>query len=101
MWDRKRAWYDDPAGVQVPDDDLFQRDECSVMVGKGATKFDSSGRLLLESKDHIRERVGFSPDIGDAAALTFAIDFNEVVDASDERYRPYRGSGGKEAWMGM
>ena len=101
MWDRKRAWYDDPAGVQVPDDDLFQRDECSVMVGKGATKFDSSGRLVLESKDHIRERVGFSPDLGDAAALTFAIDFNAVVDASDERYRPYRGSGGKEAWMGM
>src|SRR4029079_8133442 len=58
MWDRKRQWYDDPAGVQVPDDDLFQRDECSVAVGKGATKFDSSGRLLLESKDHSRERVG-------------------------------------------
>jgi hypothetical protein len=57
MWDRKRAWYDDAAGVQVPDDDLFQHDECSIMVGKGATKFDSSGRLLLESKDHIRERV--------------------------------------------
>ena len=55
------AWYDDPAGVQVPDDDLFQRDECSIMVGKGATKFDSSGRLVLEAKDHIRERVGFSP----------------------------------------
>jgi hypothetical protein len=55
MWDRKRQWYDDPAGVQVPDDDLFQRDECSIAVGKGATKFDSSGRLLLESKDHIRD----------------------------------------------
>jgi hypothetical protein len=59
MWDRKREWYDDPAGVQVPDDDLFQRDECSVVRGKGATKFDSAGRLVLESKDHIRERVGF------------------------------------------
>jgi hypothetical protein len=54
--------------VQVPDDDLFQRDECSIAVGKGATKFDSSGRLLLESKDHIRE---FSPDLGDAAAPMF------------------------------
>jgi hypothetical protein len=48
MWDRKRQWYVDPAGVQVPYDDLFQRDERSVMVAKGATKFDSSGRLLLE-----------------------------------------------------
>ena len=68
MWDRKRQWYDDPAGEQVPDDDLFQRDECPIAVGKGATKFDSSGRLLLESKDHIRE---FSPDLGDAAAPMF------------------------------
>ena len=82
--------------MQVPDDDLFQRDECSIMVGKGATKFDSSGRLVLESKDHIRERVGFSPDLGDAAALTFAIDFNAAVEGTEERYRPYRGS---QSWM--
>lgn len=101
MWDRKRHWYDDPAGVQVPDDDLFQRDECSVTVGKGATKFDSSGRLVLEAKDHIKQRVGFSPDLGDAAALTFAIDFNAVVDESAERFRPYRGSAGGQAWMGV
>jgi hypothetical protein len=101
MWDRKRQWYDDPAGVQIPDDDLFQRDECSVAVGKGATKFDSSGRLVLESKDHIRERVGFSPDLGDAAALTFAVDFNAAEDVSEERWRPARRLGGSEVWMGL
>jgi len=49
--------------------------ECSVTVSKLATKFDSSGRLVLEPKD--KQRVGFSADLGDAAALTFAIDFNE------------------------
>ncbi len=27
---------------------------------------------MLEPKDHIRQRLGFSPDWGDAAALTFA-----------------------------
>jgi len=79
MWDRKRQWYDDPAEVQVPDKDEFQKDECSVIVGKGATKFDSSGRLVLESKDHIRERMNLSPDLGDAAALTFALDLNQVA----------------------
>ena len=47
------------------------------------TKYDSSGRLLLEPKDHIKQRVGFSPDLGDAAALTFAVDFTwAVVDGS-------------------
>jgi hypothetical protein len=99
MWDRMRLWFDEPAGVRVPDDDLFQRDLCSVTRGKGASKFDSAGRLLLESKDHIRERVGFSPDLVDAAALTFAMDFNEVVDES-ERSRPRSIPTGKTAWMG-
>ena len=62
------------------------------------TKFDSAGRLLLESKDHIRERLGFSPDLGDAAALTFAMDFCEIVDET-ERSRPYLRPTGPTAWM--
>jgi hypothetical protein len=51
MWDRMRQWFDDQAGVQIPDDDMFQQDLCSVVRAKGATKFDSAGRLVLESKD--------------------------------------------------
>jgi hypothetical protein len=65
---------------------------CSVVRGKGATKFDSAGRLLLKSKDHIQERLRFSPDIGDAAALTFALDFNTAVDESERPRRPYQPS---------
>ena len=56
--------------------------------------------LLLEPKDHIKQRVFFSPDLGDAAALTFAVDFNEVVDKSEERFRPYRGSAHGQSWIG-
>ena len=33
---------------------------------------NASNKLKLESKDDIRDRLGFSPDIGDALALTFA-----------------------------
>lgn len=33
----------------------------------------SNGRFQLESKDQIKSRLGFSPDLGDALALTFAI----------------------------
>ena len=32
------------------------------------------GKLILEDKELIRKRLGFSPDRGDALALTFAID---------------------------
>lgn len=78
IWDLMRAWFDDTAGVQVPDNDEFQGDVCAPVRGKGATQFDSAGRLVLESKDHIRERLGFSPDYGDAGALTFAVDYGSL-----------------------
>jgi hypothetical protein len=74
IWDQMRQWFDDPAGVQIPDSDEFQGDLCSIIRGQGATRFNSSGQLVLEPKDHVRERLTFSPDLGDAAALTFAID---------------------------
>ncbi len=35
--------------------------------------YDAAGRIVLEPKDRIRERLGFSPDIADALALTFAV----------------------------
>jgi hypothetical protein len=74
MWDGMRRWFDDAAGVEVPDSDEFQGDVCAPVRGPGATRFDSSGRLILEPKEHIKERLTFSPDLGDAAALTFAVD---------------------------
>lgn len=32
-----------------------------------------NGKLILEEKDQIKERLGFSPDLADALALTFAL----------------------------
>jgi hypothetical protein len=74
MWDLKRQWYNDPAGVQVPDSDDFQGDECAPLEGPGATYYRSNGQLVLEEKDKIRKRLKFSPDLGDGAALCFAPD---------------------------
>lgn len=34
--------------------------------------YDAAGKIVLEPKDKIRERLGASPDIADALALTFA-----------------------------
>lgn len=84
IWDLMREWFDDDAGVQVPDDDALQGDVCAPVRGKGATRFDSAGRLVLEDKDHIIERLGHSPDLGDAAALTFAADMSLIVEDDEE-----------------
>lgn len=84
MWDLMRQWFEDPAGVQIPDDDRLQGDICAPVRGKGATHFNSNGQLVLESKDHIRERLNLSPDLGDAGALTFAVDFGIAADLDAE-----------------
>lgn len=71
MWDVMRDWM---AGeVQIPDLDELHADMTAPIWGKGKTRYKSNNELVLESKDSIRERLGFSPDLGDAAALTFAI----------------------------
>jgi hypothetical protein len=88
MWDIKRDWYMDPAGVQVPDDDVFHADETSAVWGSGATRHSSNNELTLESKDKIRERLGFSPDLGDAAALTFAVPVGYDFEEDDRGHAP-------------
>jgi hypothetical protein len=42
------------------------------------TRFNSSGQLALEDKDHMKKRLSFSPDLADAGALTFAVDLSRV-----------------------
>ncbi len=58
--------------MDIPDDDALHSELCAAVWGRGATRYDSNGRIVLEPKEHIKERLGFSPDGGDAAALTFA-----------------------------
>lgn len=86
MWDLLRDWFNDVAGVQIPDDDSLQADLCAPVWGSGATRYKSNNELILESKEKIKERVGFSPDLGDAAALTFAI---PVYRGEDEDYEEH------------
>ena len=67
MWDNARAWLTQELSVQIPNDDGLLDELCSVNK-----KYDSLGRLLLESKDEIKKRLGRSPDKADAFVLTFA-----------------------------
>ncbi|MCP4779480.1 MAG: hypothetical protein GY877_01670 [Hyphomicrobium sp.] len=57
IWSLLGDWFADPAGVRCPDLDDLQGDICVPIRGKGATRYDSAGRLILESKEHISERV--------------------------------------------
>ena len=64
MWDRMRKWLE--TGSIPRDSDLLRE-----LVTPTYT-FDAQNRMRLESKETIRDRVGFSPDRADALALTIA-----------------------------
>ena len=72
MWDAMRDWFGDEAGVCIPNSDDLQRDLTAPSHSDVGADVDSNGRLKIEKKEDIRKRLGFSPDLGDAAALTFA-----------------------------
>lgn len=67
MWGRMEEWLRLPGGVKVPDDDIVTRHLCAP-----AKSYRLNGELQIEPKPDIKKRVGFSPDFGDAACLTFA-----------------------------
>ena len=67
LWHDMREWLAQDAPVQIPDSDELLGDLTSL-----GYKFDSSGRLQIESKDELRKRGMKSPDLADALAMTFS-----------------------------
>ncbi len=79
MWLRMKEWMNDAAGCDVPDDDDLQMHLC------GPTgEYDFNSRFILEAKKAMKARLKFSPDGGDALALTFA----EQVRIHEESEKP-------------
>ena len=56
-----------------------------------------NGKLILESKEQIKKRLGFSPDRGDALALTFAMEDAPAIH-SPYKYLDDKHSGLKSDW---
>lgn len=84
MYDNLRHWLESEGGVQIPDDDSLQMDLTAAKMGPGATRYNTNNELVLEEKAKIKERLGFSPDLGDALALCFAIEFYHKSEARQQ-----------------
>lgn len=65
MWDLMREWLEQ--GGAIP-----KMPELKADLVVPTYDFDPANRMRLESKDRIKERLGKSPDVADALALTFA-----------------------------
>lgn len=84
IWGRLRDWLRDRP-CSLPDSDELAQD-----LLQPGFKYDSLGRVQLESKDDIRKREAPSPDLGDALALTFADLVSDTVDTPGSVYRAAR-----------
>ena len=85
IWGELADWLNDESlPVDIPDSDDLQADICASPYDR-----DSKDRRVLWPKSKIKEKLGFSPDIGDASALTFAEPVKEDYDI-DDLYIPSR-----------
>lgn len=69
MWSLMADWL--KQGGKIPDDKQLISE-----LTMPTYSFDAANRILLEKKEKIKERTGFSPDRADALALTFAFPVN-------------------------
>ena len=75
QWANKRAecWWRLREALQggaltIPQDDMLEADLCAPKFW-----YDGQGRIILEPKTQIKDRLGRSPDSGDALSVTFAV----------------------------
>ncbi|VAX07941.1 hypothetical protein MNBD_ALPHA03-1266 [hydrothermal vent metagenome] len=91
MWGEMNLWLrDENREAEIPDEDSLQADLCASLYRR-----DSDDRIVLLSKDKIKAELGYSPDEGDAGALTFS----EPIQVKAVR-RHQTANTGEQSWMG-
>ena len=86
MWFLMREWV--RAGGKIPD-----MPELVSEISSPVYSYDNRGRISLEKKEDIKERLGRSPDLADALALTFAVpvppEIAQRQDYADRRHNVF------------
>lgn len=77
MWHHLALWLQ--AGGMIPDLPELRADLCAPLFDYA----NAAGKMALESKDDIKKRLGLSPDLGDALALTHAFDVAPAPRSAD------------------
>lgn len=79
MWYRMREWI--KKGGQIPDIGALITEISAPLYS-----FTTNGKIQLEAKKDIKERIGVSPDLADGLALTFAEDLMPSLGGQQQRY---------------
>ena len=91
MWQGVKDWLE--SGGRIPESTQLQADLCAPTYG-----YNPQGQKLLEPKDKIKARIGRSPDLADALALTFAAPVGADLAPSNFATRMTRESRGLRAY---
>lgn len=78
MWWEMKDWL--RAGGAIPPNTQLQADLCAPTFG-----YSQAGKKILEPKEKVKERIGRSPDLADALALTFAAPVRLPLNSRFER----------------
>ena len=98
MWSNSRDWLEQEGGADLPDSDSLQADA----VAPGFHYALTDQRLVLESKEKLRERGARSPDEWDAVALTFAEPVRDIPQREAPRPRPVEmSSAPSSGWLSV
>jgi len=81
LWDLTKQWFSEE--VQIPNDDSLIADLTAPRYS-----FNSSGKMIVESKAETKKRLGRSTDFADSLVLTFA---SSAAGASGQYRRKKRG----------
>lgn len=88
MYFKTKEWLE--SGGAIPDDRKLKTELSTVEY-----KFNQAGKILLEPKEKLKERTGWSTDLADSLALTFArpvfVAADERFDEAEEEYNPLAG----------
>lgn len=85
MYDRLRTWFMQEGGVKIPDDGLLGMELACIPDIE-----DALPKKKMMEKKAIREKLGHSPDLADALALTFAYSVYNVDGIGGNGVKSYR-----------
>ena len=88
LWSEMRDWFNQDMPVQIPDDPDMQKELCGL-----GYDYNSSGRLVIESKKDARKRGMNSPDKADALMITFAYGQHAGTSSYQPNFIPERTAG--------
>jgi hypothetical protein len=91
MYWKGREWFE---GLNVQ----CEQREIGAELGDILFSYTSGGQIKVESKDDIKERLGRSPDVGEAFLLSLMVDCQPISEDRQDRYRRARARAGENAW---